>query len=333
MMLDFQTLTPIWTGGKDTGKVDRIHETGIIGSMRWWYETLVRGMGGKVCDLGTSKCLHHPETGKNDLCEVCQLFGTTGWKRRFRLRIIESNLQSDGSVETVRLHQFKRNGKSPSWWFPNDLNDKPRKGGFSISLETYENNSTLELIQGLLQFMSDWSALGARPQMGFGVVTPINGVRFDTQPLNNKLTSLNKAYVDQKLPSLRNVFFAQIQKESISNEEPFILKHNLRMEFREKPKDKTETNIRHFVMGTAGKNPIAAKIKMSRPYGDGVIRIWGWIPEICAYYNGVWNRDSILDKIYSHIATNYTINYWREYDSPRDSRNYSDINDYLSQLL
>ena len=45
MGIRLRTLTPLWTGGVETGKMDRIHETGIIGSLRWWYETLVRGLG------------------------------------------------------------------------------------------------------------------------------------------------------------------------------------------------------------------------------------------------------------------------------------------------
>jgi CRISPR-associated protein Cmr1 len=42
LSITLKTLTPLWTGGAD-GKVDRIHETGIIGSLRWWYEAIVRG--------------------------------------------------------------------------------------------------------------------------------------------------------------------------------------------------------------------------------------------------------------------------------------------------
>ena len=34
------TLTPLWTGGV-SGRCDRLHETGIIGSLRW----VVRGGG------------------------------------------------------------------------------------------------------------------------------------------------------------------------------------------------------------------------------------------------------------------------------------------------
>lgn len=33
--IKIKTLTPIWTGGAD-GACDRVHETGILGSLRWW---------------------------------------------------------------------------------------------------------------------------------------------------------------------------------------------------------------------------------------------------------------------------------------------------------
>ncbi|MBK9094822.1 MAG: type III-B CRISPR module RAMP protein Cmr1 [Anaerolineae bacterium] len=42
--ITIRTLTPLWTGGVD-GAMDRIHETGILGSLRWWYEAIVRGLG------------------------------------------------------------------------------------------------------------------------------------------------------------------------------------------------------------------------------------------------------------------------------------------------
>jgi CRISPR-associated protein Cmr1 len=40
----------LWTGGPVSGKMERVHETGIIGSLRWWYEAIVRSLGGSVCD-------------------------------------------------------------------------------------------------------------------------------------------------------------------------------------------------------------------------------------------------------------------------------------------
>ena len=38
-----KALTPIWTGDAD-GKNTTLRETGIIGSIRWWHEALIRGL-------------------------------------------------------------------------------------------------------------------------------------------------------------------------------------------------------------------------------------------------------------------------------------------------
>jgi len=87
--IGLRTLTPIWTGGVDM-RCDRIHETGIIGSLRWWYEALVRGLGGYACDpRGGIGC---PDKEGNR-CPVCELFGCTGWSRKFRLRVLNNTGQ------------------------------------------------------------------------------------------------------------------------------------------------------------------------------------------------------------------------------------------------
>lgn len=69
--IKLSTLTPIWTGGVETGRMDRIHETCIMGSLRWWYEAIVRGFGGDVCnptsDQPADRC---PRDGEN-YCQVC----------------------------------------------------------------------------------------------------------------------------------------------------------------------------------------------------------------------------------------------------------------------
>lgn len=113
MEIKIQTLTPLWTGGVQAGKVDRIHESGILGSLRWWYEAIVRGLGGQVCDPSQAECAFHEENFDEEkylkstapdkrqqlrdagLCDVCQVFGATGWKRRFRLIILETDVYPD----------------------------------------------------------------------------------------------------------------------------------------------------------------------------------------------------------------------------------------------
>lgn len=57
MKIKLKTLTPLWTGGVD-GRCDRVHETGIIGSLRWWYEAIVRGPEGWACDPTDNGCIY-----------------------------------------------------------------------------------------------------------------------------------------------------------------------------------------------------------------------------------------------------------------------------------
>ena len=86
LKIQLKTLTPIWTGGMDR-TCDRLHETGLIGSLRWWYEALVRGLGGYACDP-TSDDRCPDKDGKH--CVACELFGCTGWSRKFRLRVLDT---------------------------------------------------------------------------------------------------------------------------------------------------------------------------------------------------------------------------------------------------
>jgi len=105
MQIKIKTLTPLWTGNVN-GECKAIKETGIIGSLRWWYESLVRGLGGYACDPTSSeKCeLNYKEfdnatkNGKSiqealdeQICPVCQLFGCTGWSRKFKINITGLN--------------------------------------------------------------------------------------------------------------------------------------------------------------------------------------------------------------------------------------------------
>lgn len=85
MQVKLKTLTPLWTGGVDM-KCDRLHETSIIGSLRWWYEVLVRGLGGWACDpTATTGC---PDD-QGQRCAACELFGCTSWQRKFKLQILD----------------------------------------------------------------------------------------------------------------------------------------------------------------------------------------------------------------------------------------------------
>ena len=82
LTFELKSVTDVWTGGVDQ-HCDRLHETGLLGSLRWWYEAVVRGLGGSACDpTDDSPCRD------KDHCAACELFGCTGWSRKFRLQVV-----------------------------------------------------------------------------------------------------------------------------------------------------------------------------------------------------------------------------------------------------
>jgi len=110
MRYELTALSPIWTGGigkNDGTRITRL--TGLKGSIRWWCEALVRGLGGHACDPTTDECCkldNKKLDGKRDIrlqldeqeiCPVCQLFGCTGWSGKFLLRIEKANNEQNQS--------------------------------------------------------------------------------------------------------------------------------------------------------------------------------------------------------------------------------------------
>jgi len=191
MEVSIKILTPIWTGGVEAGKCDRIHETGILGSLRWWMEALVRGMGGQVkdptteersvldpdkFDINNYRKLHkeieqakdEEERLKNEiklrqylreagLCDVSQIFGATGWKHRFRITVSEAKLDWQPSVPLKITPSDRTRG-----WFLN-----PGWLG-TLQINLHGDAETLVKLHALLRFIEAWGSLGARPQLGYG---------------------------------------------------------------------------------------------------------------------------------------------------------------------
>src|SRR5437763_494644 len=106
LTIKLTTLTPLWTGGAD-GTSDRLHITGIMGSLRWWYEVLVRGVGGRVCSIN-KPCIYNKDEPYQGLCNVCRLFGATGWARRFKIIVLEEKLHHEKPVASTIDRSDKR---------------------------------------------------------------------------------------------------------------------------------------------------------------------------------------------------------------------------------
>lgn len=80
--------TSIWTGDANCeGK--RMVTTGLLGSLRWWFEVLVRGLGGSACDPAEPNSRCPDKNGQH--CVVCELFGCTGRARKFRFDVLDES--------------------------------------------------------------------------------------------------------------------------------------------------------------------------------------------------------------------------------------------------
>lgn len=222
MSIKIKTLTPIWTGGVN-GECDILHETGIIGSMRWWYEAIMRGLGGYACDptkesckfdtksyekaLREGKCIENAlEAGLKEVCPACYLFGCTGWKRRFQLQI--------ENTPTTPLH-FRT---------PVDMNQNWLKlmfGGESKNIDNlnvfygemkfrfvFRGNDTdfvYSQLHMLFQFISKYGSLGAKPQHGFGQVEIFDAKSSIDDSLNGGLKGLYGLINSDKFKFVQNV--------------------------------------------------------------------------------------------------------------------------------
>lgn len=89
---EFHALTKVWTGNIN-GKPNRLITTGLLGSIRWWFEVVVRGLGGAPCDPSNTKCIDREH------CVACELFGCTGWARKFRFDVLDEN----GAVQRSQI--------------------------------------------------------------------------------------------------------------------------------------------------------------------------------------------------------------------------------------
>ncbi len=231
--INMETLTPLWTGDvrRNSG---RICETGIIGCLRWWYEGIIRGMGGYACDPITEKC-------DGQRCPVCRLFGTTGYQRRFRLKV--SGLNSAPLFFVSRKSVYQASGNWLWRIFGGEDIGGTRKGrGTSVRFNfgvralwgknaklliiplRSDGRATLARLSYLLNFVSRWGALGAKKQYGFGQV---------------KFSNIDKELSDEGYRQIKS----EVEQDNRSNDElHFNLKRFFSQIYDIGPKDPYREN-------------------------------------------------------------------------------------------
>lgn len=286
---ELHTLTPLWTGGPKQSCGSRIFETGILGSLRWWLEACARTRVA-IPDPVAENLQYDPKHPQR-LDQVSRIFGATGWRRRFRLSIVSPTLVPIPEEVKVATgpHPNPRNRREST----NDSlyyyrGGKAWAGPFVIRIQAcapwdpkYDGLS-VELFRDLLALIAQYGALGAKPQMGLGIVRLVKPAPVPEFPaLRQWLESLTgRPAAGDPLPSLSDMFFGEMPAAAQGTaslahywrDTTFTQKSGIRRKF-------SNPALRHEV---CGEIPARSKILISHPYlneeGSPRQRYCAWLP-------------------------------------------------------
>jgi CRISPR-associated protein Cmr1 len=208
--ITLRTLTPFWAGGVEPGRMERVHETGIIGSLRWWYEAVLRGLGQKVCDPTADERCPRKD---GSCCDACWLFGTTGRSRHFRVRMEGGEplfYGNDILLASGRLHPRRQGPDRPGGWF---LYGQALTGNLDMQITPlFSTDEHIATLMVPLALIHRYAALGAKVSNGYGVVnvTRVNNEAFVISDAMLRRLPTGKNAPDT-LPNLRDFFFAKVR--------------------------------------------------------------------------------------------------------------------------
>ncbi|WXG39264.1 MAG: type III-B CRISPR module RAMP protein Cmr1 [Candidatus Freyarchaeum deiterrae] len=226
MILDIKT--PIWTGDIDS-KSNSLKSTGIMGSIRWWVEAILRGMYNFACDpiddnpqSLTKRC---PTTKENNreisqYCSACLIFGATGMRKLFRLHI-----EGGHEIFNDRPIKIMPKGRTGGWYLGSGLG-----GEINLDIISLDKDFDKSLISVPLTITAKLGAIGARTQNGYGIVELKEFPEIKIEDFKNSVgkitdtTRLAKLKIDVRkevrqencisLPNIKEMFFAKIQFEA-----------------------------------------------------------------------------------------------------------------------
>jgi len=210
-----KTKTPIWTGDIDQ-KSELLQSSGIMGSLRWWAEAILRSIDKYACDpTGNERCPAEDEN-KKYYCSACLIFGATRIRRVFRL-----NTSGGERVFTGSALNIKPSGRNRGWYLGSGV-----MGEIYLEITPLDKDFDESLVLLPLILASNWGGIGAKTQHGYGVVkievcSEIDFKRF--KEAIEKITDqekLSKLRIELRhgsnngLPNLKEMFFAKVQFEA-----------------------------------------------------------------------------------------------------------------------
>lgn len=216
--LTLKLLSPLWVGGIE-GSTTVAREIGLLGSLRWWYEAILRSLGYRTCDPTSrdGQCsfnheAYHKSSADNEvgrltdagLCPACQVYGATGFSRAFRLEVSGGTLCFDDH----RPIPLKPSGRTRGWFLGSGL-----VGDLTMTIIPLRSGFDKMAVLLPLAIAARWGGLGARTQLGYGVVHVPDESLFYVGELDAWCDGLPQGTNGdfQVLPDLRDFFFTKLQ--------------------------------------------------------------------------------------------------------------------------
>jgi len=172
-----------------------------MGSLRWWTEVLLRGMEEFACDpTSNSRC---PDDG--NYCSSCMVFGATGRRKLFRFEI------NGGKRISFPRINIKPSNRSRGWFFGPGV-----AGNLELKMIPLDEKFDEVLVLTPLIIASKWGGIGAKTQLGYGVVEVTNPPDISFENFKEVLGNLSQERKRQRsnepgFPDLREMFFAKVR--------------------------------------------------------------------------------------------------------------------------
>ena len=329
----------------------RVRATGLLGSLRWWYETVVRALGGWACDPTEHTCLldgqRFRETGGEPLhvrlraaglCDACRDFGATGWRRAFDLVLLSTMTPASGVPRQIQARGPACKGRQPRWYLPGP----GHQGSLVLYIRPREpqDGALLERLALVLHIVARHAALGAKTGLGYGRFRLESPLSLDTAAVlrawQETLAPPPENVSQAHLPDLTRMFFAHL--EVSPRPSPWQAVADLKCRLRQAFRAGFSPVLRHFLMGEVRKDRrVAAKIRMTAVH-NGTMRVWGWVPDTVARFaqkgQKAGFRERVMQRLYAEISAFGQLRTWREFNSARDTQGLiSDPVDFVHSLL
>lgn len=163
----------------------------------------MRALGGSACDpTAKDKCEY--KVKKSSICNACQLFGCTGWARKFRI-------EWDG-LESTPVFLVTSSKINQGWLkriFEKQHNALFGQASLKITADDKDNE---DVLLATLSIIAKYGGLGAKTQHGFGQFLIEN---LDTKRAENGLVTIRR-YIREKTesspkPSLSDFFISKFK--------------------------------------------------------------------------------------------------------------------------